>query len=68
MTFEKLFDEYLKSPGFTKLATRSKIIYMGSGTRISKHLGAVDVKKLKRFDPGCLCGVFVCPRHGHSSS
>lgn len=50
MTFEKLFNEYLKSPGFTKLATRSKIIYMGSGTKISKHLGAVDVKKLKRSD------------------
>lgn len=50
MTFEKLFSEYLKSPGFTKLATRSKIIYMGSGARLSKYFGKADVKKLKRSD------------------
>ena len=50
MTFEKLFSEYAKSPGFTKLAVRSKVIYMGSGLRLSRHFGSADVKKLKRSD------------------
>ena len=50
MTFEKLFSEYMKSPGFTKLATRSKVIYMGSGLRLSRHFGSADIKKLKRSD------------------
>jgi integrase len=48
VTFEKLFSEYMKSPGFKKLATRSKVIYMGSGTRLSKYFGSDDVEKLKR--------------------
>lgn len=50
MTFEKLFADYMKSPGFTKLAVRSKVIYIGSAARLSKHFGSANIKKLKRSD------------------
>lgn len=48
MTFEKLFDEYMKSPQFRKLATRSKQMYMYAGLRMGEYFGDADLKKIRR--------------------
>lgn len=48
MTFEKLFAEYMKSPGFRKLSTRSKQMYMYGGGRLGEYLGSTPLKKIRR--------------------
>lgn len=50
MTFEKLFDEYVKSTGFRKLSVRSKQLYMYCGKQLGEYFGAKGVEKIKRSD------------------
>ena len=50
MNFEKLFDEYLKSPGFRKLSVRSKQLYMYCGRQLSDYFKKKNVDKIKRSD------------------
>lgn len=48
MTFEKLFDQYMKSPGFRNLSVRSKQLYIYCGKQLSDYFGNKDVDKIKR--------------------
>lgn len=50
MTFEKLFDEYTKSPQFTGLSTRSKQAYLYAGRKMGEYFGDKPVGKIKRSD------------------
>lgn len=48
MTFEELFAQYEKSPGFGKLSAKSKQSYMYCSKRIAAMLGGTDVKEMRR--------------------
>lgn len=50
MTFKELFESYVKSPGFRKLSTRSKQMYMYVGERMSEYFGDRIVKNIRRPD------------------
>lgn len=50
MTFEKLFNEYLKSQQFKLLSVRSKQAYMYAGKSLVEALGNMQITKIKRAD------------------
>lgn len=50
MTFDKLFANYMKSPQFKKLKTRSKQLYLYGARGLSEHLGSKPVDKIRRSD------------------
>lgn len=50
MTFEKLFNEYLKSQQFSRLSIRSKQAYMYAGKSLVDHFGKTPLGKIKRAD------------------
>ncbi len=50
MTFEKLFEEYMKSPQFRKLSVNSKQMYIYSGGKIAGHLKDKPIKDIRRPD------------------
>jgi integrase len=50
VNFEKLFNMYSKSPGFRRLSSRSKQIYVNCAETLIKYFGTANVTKLKRSD------------------
>lgn len=48
MKFERLFEKYEGSPGFSKLSVTSKQLYMYIGRRLAESLGDEDVEKMRR--------------------
>ena len=48
MKFERLFEKYEESPGFSKLSVKSKQLYMYVGRRLAEELGNQDVEKMRR--------------------
>lgn len=50
MNLEKLLQEYMKSPGFTKLSSKSKYGYIHSAELMISHFGDVDIRDIRRSD------------------
>lgn len=50
MTFEKLFEEYSKTPGFTSLSVSSKRSYIYAAKKLSQHFKDADIRKMRRSD------------------
>lgn len=48
MNFARLFSKYENSPGFSKLSTNSKRLYIYCADRLVKELGDVDVAEMRR--------------------
>ncbi len=50
MTFEKLLNQYVKSPGFERLSPTSKSVYMYAVDNLIRHFKDADITKLRRSD------------------
>lgn len=50
MTFEKLFEDYSKSTGFTSLSVSSKRGYIYAANKLSQHFKNADITTMRRSD------------------